>query len=240
MEHSIVDEQTFSELRHARDHMIETNPNPESVGIAAPFVPWIGGEISKGTPGIYFIGIATRGATSESIGFDECRAWSEEITRHPPSTPFWRYIRETTEAVYGRRYPQCTSRIAWSNQFKIGIHNLSGPESLNPSGFYAEMQEKLCLSILQREIQFASTSAVIFLGDGPLIYPLVGQGDWDKESYRNLGVWMKRDQNSALILYQYHPKRLWMQGPEHFSQHAQTVASTVRSFFSKILNTLHQ
>ncbi len=149
MEHSIVDGQTFSELTHTRARMIEKNPNPKRVGIAAPFAPWIGGDISKDTPGIYFVGIATRGATSESVGFDECRAWSGEITRHPPGTPFWRYISETTEAVYGRRYSQCTSRIAWSNQFKIGIYNLSGPESLNPSGFYTEMQRKICLSILQ-------------------------------------------------------------------------------------------
>ena len=233
MAHSIVDERTFSELTRARAYMIEKNPNPQGVGIGAPFIPWIGADIYKRTQGIYFIGIATRGPTTESVGLGKCRAWSEETTKSPPGTPFWRYMRETTEAVYMRPYSQCISKIAWSNQFKIGIYNLVGPESLNPSGFYAESQEKISLSILQREIRLANTSAVIFLGDGPLIYPVVGEGEWDKESYRDLGIWMKHGQNGTLLLYQYHPKPLLMKGSDHFSRHVQTVASTVRNFFNR-------
>ena len=164
MLHQLIDSQMFAELTHRRNHMIEQNPNPEGVGIAAPFVPWIGDKIPEGK-GIYFIGIATRGA-SESDGFQQCRTWSEQITMSPPSTPFWRYIREATEAIYGMRYSLCTSSIAWSNQFEIGLYNLSGPRSRDPKGFYADTQEKLGLSILRREIHLARTSAVVFLGDG--------------------------------------------------------------------------
>jgi len=214
--------------------MIKKNPHSEHVGIAAPFLPWIGDAIFKGSPGIYFIGIATRGATSEADDFDECKRWSADIASNPPPTPYWRYIIDIAKTVYKKEYSQCRSRIAWSNQFKIGIFNKPpGPESRNPSGIYAHMQEELCRLILERELQLASTSVVIFLGDGPLIYPLVGKDGWDRKRHRSLGIWVKERKNGAPIFYQYHPGWLQRQGVEHFSEHVHVVACAVREYLGR-------
>jgi hypothetical protein len=164
----------FRELVRTRARMVKANPDPEQVGIAAPFIPLIGDAILRGEPGIYFIGIATRGCAGEVDNFNinKCQKWSADVASSPPLTPYWRYIKEIAESVYKREYPQCKSWIAWSNQFKIGIFNKPPRRaSRNPSGIYAHMQEELCRLILERELRLASTSVVIFLGaqrDAPI------------------------------------------------------------------------
>jgi uracil-DNA glycosylase len=225
------------ELVRTRARMVKANPEPERVGIAAPFLPWVGDAILRDEPGIYFIGIATRGCAGEVDNFEQRQKWSAEVASSPPLTPYWRYISEIAESVYKREYPQCKSGIAWSNQFKIGIFNKPPrPASRNPSGIYAHMQEELCRLILERELQLASTSVVIFLGDGPLIYRVVGKDGWDKNRHRSLGIWVKQRENGAPIIYQYHPGWLWRQGVEHFSEHVQVVARAVREYLGKRCN----
>jgi hypothetical protein len=221
-----VDRQIFGELSLMRDRMVLENPKPDHVGIARPFLPWIGEGILEGAPGIYFFGIATRGTCDELKSFTSARelakTWALEI-----STPFWQYIREVVTNVYGREYSKCISRIAWSNQYKIGVFNLNGPTSLNPKGFYSDVQVELCEKIMKRELQLASACAVVFLGDGTPLDRVLGD-EWDKDQYKQFGMWTKDLPGGSPVFYQYHPGWLRRQGARHFDEHAHLLACAIR------------
>jgi uracil-DNA glycosylase len=229
MDHPI-DRKTFSKLLSVRVGMQKENPNPKNVGIASPFVPWIGPEILKGVPGIYFVGIATYGC-GENRTLDGCLAFSKEIaTEASPRSHFWRYLRTVAEATLGEEYLKCQSKIAWSNQYKIGIFNCANPnQPLNPYGVYKRLQLPLCQSILKRELRVARRCAVVFLGDGPLIDAVLGE-DCDRKRYQNLGVWIKYRENGAPIIYQDHPARWRSKQRECVQAHVKLIKSEFLAF----------
>src|SRR6266849_1975041 len=133
----------FNKLLQTREQMIGLDSSSSDVLIAWPFVPFIGSSILKGTPGVYFIGIATRGSWSRSRDLAKGRKISCDHVRNANSSTFWRYLRALSKAVFGQPFPQCIEKIAWSNQFKIGVRNG------NPSGTYAKVQQDISRSILE-------------------------------------------------------------------------------------------
>jgi|GEM_PF-3614877 len=234
-----IDNQTFTDLVDLRHEMVQKNPSPALVGIASPFVPWIGSDILAGTPGIYFVGIATRGEC-EGDSFDRecCLKLSEDIVNNPhPHSLFWRYITDVSKRVFGQEFAKCVSKIGFSNQFKIGVFDRSNENrSLNPEGFYESTQVELCTSILDRELQLASSCAIVFLGDGPVIYPIVGSGGWDTEKYRNPDIDIKYRKNGAPIIFQYHlgSWRFAKHQTENFQAHAEVVEFEIQRYLGHL------
>ncbi len=200
-----INEQTYQDLLSTRERMVSLSPKSNPRAIAYPFVPWIGRDILEGSRGIYFIGIATRRSWEPSENLEQCRTSSEEYAAAPDSGLFWRYVKAVTKAVFDRSYSESTNRIAWSNQFKIGL------ESGNPSGDYAKAQQELCTLILQRELQLASRCAVIFLGDTPILEAYFQRKNWDAETHKEYGVWLRYTADGAPILYHYHPRAFALQ-----------------------------
>ncbi len=229
-----VDKQTFAELKSIRDRIVSENPKPDRIGIASPFVPWIGNDILEGLPGIYFVGIVTSGSCKEIKDYETALKFAKECAIEI-SSPFWRYIREVTKNVYDRDYSECISRIGWSNQFKIGVFDLNGETSCDPKGFYSKSQIKLCESILRRELRVARACAMVFLGDGPLIDPVLGEDNWDKTQFREQGMWKKSRPNGGPIFYQYHPGYLLRQGKHHFDENARILALALREWLAEPL-----
>lgn len=223
-----IDPQTFDELVLMRDRMVSENPDPHRVGVARAFLPWIGEDILEETPGIYFFGIATRGTCDELKDFKSSRefakTWALKI-----STPFWQYIREVVTSVYDSEYSECISKIAWSNQYKLGVFNVEGPASLNPKGFYSDLQFELCEKIMKRELQVAGASAIVFLGDGAVLDHVLGD-EWDKEQFKQCGMWTKDLPRGPRVFYQYHPGRLRREGGHHFDEHARLLARAIREW----------
>jgi uracil-DNA glycosylase len=227
-----VNKQTFAELTRLRDRMDLENPDSAHVGIAKPFVPWIGRDILEGFPGIYFVGRATSGSCDGIKDFQTAVEFAEECSLEI-STPFWQYIKAVTEKVYEEQYSKCVARIAWSNQMKIGVFNRTGPKNLTPTGWYEEIQLQTCESIMRRELQFASACALVFLGDGPLFYPLLGRDGWEKEQYKEQGIWQKRRQNMAPVFCQSHPGWLRRQGGDLFHENARVLTCAIREWLGK-------
>jgi hypothetical protein len=233
-----IDNEVFAELQRKRGEMIQKNPSADQVGIASPFVPWIGTDILNGAPGIYFVGKATRGPC-EGDSFDRecCLKFSKEIATEPPARGlFWRYIKAVSKGVFGQEYAKCVSKIAWSNQYKIGVFDPSPGKqntSLNPTGFYAATQIPLCKSILEREFQIADVCATVFLGDGPIMYPVVGKKGWDKKQYRNPDIDIKYRENGAPIIFHDHPESWrWKEQNENFQAHAEVVEFEIRKYLT--------
>jgi hypothetical protein len=199
-----IDQKAYQDLLSTRQQMVSLSPKSGSQAIACPFVPYIGRDILEGSRGIYFIGIATRGPWHRSDNLDQCQTSSNKHAADPDSGLFWRYVKAVTEAVFDGSYSESTDRIAWSNQFKIGL------ESGNPSGAYAKAQQELCKVILQRELQLASRCAVIFLGDpdrhAPILDGYFDRKSWDDETHKKYGVWLRYSSDGAPIFYHYHPR----------------------------------
>jgi hypothetical protein len=198
-----VNDRTFDDLLEMRKQMISLKPNVAAV--AWPFLPFVGSKILEGAPGIYFIGIATRGDWIESKDLAEGQKMSRDYARDSHSGPFWRYIQALSERVFGLPFLDCIETIAWSNQFKIGV------QDGNPSGDYAKVQQDLSRLILERELHLASRCAVVFLGDVDVKNPVLPEyfhreSNWNTEKYRRHGVWVKQTANGAPVFYQYHPR----------------------------------
>src|SRR5580693_4586216 len=114
----------FKELVQLRKRMRKKNAD-ENVCIARPFVPFIGADILRKKPGLYFIGIATHGDWTSGARLEDAIQDAKDVAK-TKNTKFWRYIWRVTELVYGGTYLANISLIAWSNQFKIGVYNKSG------------------------------------------------------------------------------------------------------------------
>ncbi|MGH9717380.1 MAG: hypothetical protein ACRD4R_11730 [Candidatus Acidiferrales bacterium] len=226
-----IDERKYAELRETRDRMVRGNPYPNRVRIANPFLPWIGRAIRGGAPGIYFVGIATRSeCASDTDDYSRCLAYSEEVVSDPEKlkSAFWRYINEITNAVFGKDHWNCTERIGWSNQFKIGVI-AEASELKNPEGFYEESQTPICSSLLKTEIAFAAASPVVILGDCPVTRTAYPVG-WDEQEPRHLRIWT-RVEGGRPVIFGDHPEYLRWKKPDFRRAHIEAVASKLRRYF---------
>jgi uracil-DNA glycosylase len=228
-----IDDQMFNEVVQTRRAMEEKNPDPDRIGIAGPFLPWIGEEILDSKPGIYIIGIATfgpYGAGRKAWTLEEIRQESGEVLQDESirRRPFWRFVNRLAEAVYRKSFFECAEKLAWSNQYKIGLFSKAGKSDVNPEKCkeLREMQFELCKKILQCELQFAEKCAIVFLGDGSLIYPTVGGKDaWDTERHRELGIWVLKNADNRLpVFYDYHPNYLFRRHGALVAQHVEVIA----------------
>jgi hypothetical protein len=224
-----IDNQIFADLVRMREGMIEKS-RASAIKVAGIFVPWIGAEILRGSPGIYFVGIATAGpfGADQECTLKSRQQYSKDIIsgkeNGPGSSLFWRYVNCITKAVYGANYKECLDKIAWSNQFKIGV------SPGNPTGVSAQEQEKTCAHILKREIECASLCPFIFLGSGhpSMIDKIFERKHWDDECFKKDRIWIMHPENRPPIFYMDHPVWLWRQGEEYFCKHAETVGGAVR------------
>lgn len=224
-----INHRYFQRLHSERSRMVGSDSAYSGMFVAAPFLPWVGPQILSGRPGIYFVGIATRGRwTDESADFDESRKRSEEAVKSSNTQwPFWRYMNEMTGHVLGRDYWHCADRIGWSNQFKIGVFDKFSKTG-NPYGDYSATQAPLCATLLRRELLAVGASAVLLLGGGgwPVIND-VFRSCWDEKTFAELGFWQRRWRN-ALILWQNHPGYVLRRGQRHWRAHIDATASALR------------
>jgi hypothetical protein len=231
-----IDAPMFKEIIRTRRVMSEKNPDPDRIGIAGPFVPWIGKDILDSKPGIYIIGIATFGPYWEHRKrwtLEDARETSRDIVRDESMRvrPFWRFVNRLTDAAYGKPFLECTEKFAWSNQYKIGLFSRVDKDDINPEKCkgLGKIQFDLCERILQRELQLARRCVVIFLGDGSLIYPTVGKEDaWDRQRHKELGIWVLKNPGArGPVLYDYHPNHLFRRYSALVSRHVDVIASAI-------------
>ncbi|MDR1904090.1 MAG: hypothetical protein LBQ88_17605 [Treponema sp.] len=71
---------------------------------------------------------------------------------------YWRVIKKVTQDFYGK--DDWYNHIAWTNLYKIS------PWAGNPSGTLRQMQEAVCVKILNEEIKTLKPDVVIFLSSG--------------------------------------------------------------------------
>lgn len=77
-------------------------------------------------------------------------------------SPFWMASKELLEALEGERFENWSSRLAWSNLYKIAPF-----EGGNPSDALCEAQLQACIEIMNQEISALKPKRLLFMTGRP-------------------------------------------------------------------------
>jgi hypothetical protein len=208
---TLLTESLFNELSNARDTLIQQFGLDNVSGI---HLPWAGNRLlnpTKGTRGLYYLGIATHNnyATNVAQNYKAALEYSKREWRVDPTgsqgTPFWQFLNGLTMSMYGQRYFDCIERWGWSNLFKIA-HNTIKTPSKWPDGFFKTQRDASAAALRDELDQLKN--AVIFIGSNEtreMVCPVLPKAKWDT-TYNDVGISFWRDNITGNIyIWGYHP-----------------------------------